>query len=149
MEQKSWTILLAEDNSDDLKLIKRKLESIKKDVRVIVAKDGEDALNYVHNKGKYKDKDKFPKPDLIILDIRMPKISGIEVLEVIKSEENEELKKIPVAMLTVSTLERDIDESFDAGCEHYVTKGVAFENFEKTIKPIIDYYLGKDSVACS
>lgn len=144
MEPKYFTILVAEDNSDDLKLLKRKINSINRNVKLIITNDGEDALNYIYHRGKYKDKEKFPKPDLIILDIRMPKINGIEVLETIKSDkENEELKKIPVIMLTISTLERDISESFKAGCDDYLVKSGTFEDFEKIINPIEEYFQNK------
>ncbi|PKP54530.1 MAG: two-component system response regulator [Candidatus Altiarchaeales archaeon HGW-Altiarchaeales-3] len=140
MELKNRNILLAEDNSDDIELIKRKLRSRKIKCNLFIAKNGEEALNYIWHKEKYLDKRMFPDPDLILLDIRMPKMSGIEVLKEIKS--NELLRKIPVVMLTVSTIDKDILSSFNHGCEHYITKSVEFEKFEDTLEPIIKYYLG-------
>ena len=68
----------------------------------------------------------------------MPKMNGIEVLKEIKSDKT--LKNIPVIMLTVSTLDRDVFESFDCGCDYYVTKSVGFEHFEDALEPIIKYY---------
>ena len=132
-------ILMAEDNGDDVELIKRKFKVRDINCNLFVAKNGEEALDYMYHKKKYLDKEKFPDPDLILLDIRMPKINGIEVLKEIKS--NEKLKDIPVVMLTVSTIEKDVLASFENGCDHYVTKSVAFENFEKTLEPILKYYL--------
>jgi len=93
----------------------------------------------MHHKRKYLNKKKFPDPDLIILDIRMPKVNGIEVLKAIKSDET--LRDIPVIMFTVSTMEKDLLESFDSGCEHYIGKSVGFENFEDTLEPLIKHYL--------
>ena len=134
-------VLLVEDSSDDIELIKRKLTSRKINCKVFVAKDGEEALDYMYRKDKYDDKEKFPDPDLILLDIRMPKKNGIEVLKALKSDET--LKDIPVIMLTVSTIESDVFKSFDYGCDHYVAKSVGFEKFEVTLEPIIKYYLRK------
>lgn len=136
--------MLAEDSSDDVELIKRKFRYRDIEGRLIIARDGEEALNYLYRKKKYSDREKFPDPDLIILDIRMPKVNGIEVLKAIKSDRI--LKKIPVVMLTISNLENDIIDSFSNGCEHYVAKSVGFEKFEDTLEPIIKYYLEKNRV---
>jgi len=140
MELKNRNILLAEDNSDDIELIKRKLRSRKIKCNLFIAKNGEEALDYMYHREKYPDKRKFPDPDLILLDIRMPKKNGIEVLREIKSDKL--LKKIPVVMLTVSTMDKDIFDSFDYGCDHYITKSAGFDKFEDTLEPIIKYYMG-------
>ena len=141
MGVKDKNILLVEDSSDDMELIKRKLESFGMDYNLIVERDGEEALNYLYHKEKYSDREKFPDPDLILMDIKMPKINGIEVLREIKSDKI--LSEIPVVMLTASTLYPDIQDSFDGGCDNYVAKSVGFEKFEETIKPLIKYYLMK------
>ena len=141
MGKKDNNILLVEDSSDDVVLIKRKFKSRDIEATLLVAKDGGEALDYMSRRGKYSDKEKFPDPQLILLDIRMPKMNGIEVLKAIKSDEI--LKKIPVVMLTVSTLDKDIADSFENGCEHYVAKSVGFEKFEETIEPIVKHYLVK------
>jgi len=138
---KDNNVLLVEDSSDDIELIKRKLTSRKINCKLFVAKDGEEALDYMYRKDKYDDKEKFPDLDLILLDIRMPKKNGIEVLKAIKSDET--LKDIPVVMLTVSTIESDVFKSFDYGCDHYIAKSVGFDKFEVTLEPIIKYYLRK------
>ena len=134
-------VLLVEDSSDDVELIKRKIKSRQINCKIFVAKDGEEALDYMQRKDKYQDKEKFPDLDLILLDIRMPKKNGIEVLKAIKSDET--LKDIPVVMLTVSTIESDVFKSFDYGCDHYIAKSVGFDKFEVTLEPIIKYYLRK------
>ena len=144
MKQTDKNILLAEDSSDDVELIKRKFRYRDIEGKLIIAKDGEEALNYLYRKKKYSDREKFPDPDLIILDIRMPKVNGVEVLKAIKSDKT--LKNIPVVMLTISTLEKDVIDSFNSGCEHYVAKSVGFEKFEDTLEPIIKHYLEKNRV---
>ena len=135
------TILLVEDKKDDVDLLKIKFRSREIECNMPVVSNGKEALDYMHHVGEYSDREKYPDPDLIILDIRMPKMSGIEFLNIIKSDEK--MRNIPVIMLTISTLEKDIFDSFDACCEHYVAKSVAFELFEETIEPIIRFYLNK------
>lgn len=140
MEKKEKIILIVEDNGDDLEIIKRKLRSRNMTARLSVLRDGEEAIYYLQHQKKYSDIEKYPNPDLILLDIRMPKISGIEVLETLKSSEDEKLRNIPVVMLTVSTLAKDISESFEGGCTHYIEKSEAFKDFESILEPIIRYY---------
>ncbi|ODS36048.1 hypothetical protein BEH94_04705 [Candidatus Altiarchaeales archaeon WOR_SM1_SCG] len=135
---KNRNILLVEDSSDDVELMKRKFKSRNIGGKLVVAKDGKEALDYLHEREKHGENE-FPW--LILLDIRMPKMNGIEVLKEIKSDEI--LKDIPVVMLTVSTLDRDVFDSFNFGCNHYVAKSVGFEHFEDALEPIINYYLGK------
>lgn len=139
--QENKSVLLAEDNGDDVELIKRKFRSSDLNFRLFVAKDGDEALDYLYHQNKYADKEKFPDPDLIILDIRMPKKNGIEVLREIKS--NEELRKIPVVMLTVSTIEKDVIDSFEIGCNHYIAKSIGFERFKDSLELILKHYLMK------
>ena len=139
----SKNILIVEDNRDDAELIKRKFRSSKINLNpnLISVEDGEKALDYLYRRKDYIDKNKFPDPNLIILDVRMPKLNGIEVLRKIKSDKN--LKKIPVIMLTVSNLENDIIESFEIGCEHYIAKSVGFSKFEDTVGVIAKHYLSR------
>ena len=141
MRGKNKNILLVEDSSDDVELIKRKFNSSRISCKLVIAKNGEEALDYIYRRRKYVDKERFPDPNLIILDIRMPKVNGIEVLKEIKS--NEKIKDVPVIMFTVSTIEKDLLDSFDIGCEHYVAKSVGFEKFKDTLEPIIKHYLMK------
>src|SRR5690554_5579117 len=96
-------ILLVEDNEGDIVLTKEALSGGKINNRITVARDGEEALNMLRNQGKYKG---YERPDLILLDINLPKIDGIEVLTEIKHDP--ELKSIPVVMLTTSSSEKDI-----------------------------------------
>jgi CheY-like chemotaxis protein len=88
--------------------------------------DGKAALDFLHNRGVYTDRQANPRPDLILLDLKLPKVSGLEVLEQIKSEEG--LRDIPVAVLTVSDEGRDIIRSYQGGAESYFTKSVLFLN---------------------
>src|SRR3990170_540915 len=93
-------ILLVEDNPDDVKITERALKKGKVLNNLYVARDGQEALDFIYNKGEYTDPQKAPKPGLILLDINLPKVNGIDVLKKIKSDEK--LRRIPVIMLTVS-----------------------------------------------
>ena len=136
---KDKTLLLVDDNEDDLLLMKRKFKSQDIDCNLFIVNDGEDALDYLYHKGKYSDKKKFPKPKLIILDIRMPKVGGIEVLRAVKSDDA--LKGIPIVMFTTSEMTEDVMDSNLLGCDHYVAKQVAFSDFENMLEPIVRHYL--------
>ena len=126
-------ILYAEDNENDIELTLAAFKECGLKNRIDVVKDGEEVLDYLRCKGKFSAKDNEP-PLLILLDIKMPKIDGIEVLKIIKSDE--ELKIIPVVMLTASSLERDRVTSYNLGANAYVVKPVEFNEFIDAVKKI-------------
>ncbi len=119
-------VLLVEDTEEHAILIKRALEKGKLKLRLFWVRDGKAALEYLFNEGVYADKKSNPKPDIILLDLRLPKIHGLKVLERIKSEEN--LKNIPVAVLTASDEAKDVLGSYNLGAETFISKPVAFLN---------------------
>jgi two-component system response regulator len=124
--QKEKNILLVEDTEEHAVLIRRALESGKQRLRIFWLKDGKAALDFLHNLGDYADREANPKPDIILLDLRLPKVHGLKVLEQIKS--NEKLRDIPVVVLTASDEEKDIIRSYKGGAESYFTKSVLFLN---------------------
>lgn len=132
-------ILLVEDEADDIELIKEAFESANIINHLTILRDGQEALDYLYHKGDYTDKKKFKMPGLILLDIKMPKVDGIEVLKKIKSDPN--LKRIPVVMLTTSRDNQDIMESYDNHANSYVEKPVKFDDFMKVIKEIGLYWI--------
>ncbi len=119
-------VLLVEDTEEHAVLMRRALEKGRLKPRLFVAEDGQAALDFLHNRGVYADGEANPRPDLILLDLKLPKVSGLEVLEQIKSEEG--LRDIPVAVLTASDERRDIIRSYQGGAESYFTKSVLFLN---------------------
>ncbi|MBA3037804.1 MAG: response regulator [Desulfobacterium sp.] len=133
------SILLVEDEKAHAELTKRAIRRAGNVNRIIVAGDGEEALDYLYNKGKYADRLKNPTVGLILLDIKLPGIDGIEVLKQIK--EDPKLKKIPVIMLTTSDREEDIDNSYDHYANSYLTKPVGFKEFEEKIMQLNSYWL--------
>lgn len=134
--KKEISILLVEDNEGDILLTLEALKEAKIHNEINVVKDGDAALQYMNKEGKYKDAE---TPDLILLDINLPKMDGIEVLAKIKS--NEHLWVIPVVMLTTSDSEKDIFQSYQSHANCYITKPVNFENFIAVIQSIKDFWI--------
>lgn len=129
-------ILLVEDNPGDVRLTQEALKEAKVKNIIHVATDGVEAMAFLHHEGKYKN---VPGPDLILLDLNMPRKNGLEVLSEIK--EDADLKKIPVVILTVSKNEEDILRSYDLHANCYITKPVDLDQFLKVVKSIQDFWL--------
>jgi CheY-like chemotaxis protein len=126
-------ILYVEDSLNDIELTLAAFKESGFANKIIVAKDGEEALDYLFYRGKYADRDKS-LPAFILLDIKMPKLDGIEVLKIIRN--SEEYKNIPVVMLTSSKMESDVMESYKLGANAFVVKPIDFVEFVKAIKAI-------------
>ena len=131
-----FQLLLVEDNPADVELTKFNLEQAKIPVDLQVASDGEQALNYLYQRGEY---DSVPRPDLILLDLNLPKINGQEVLEKIKTDAD--LKRIPVVVLTSSEAETDIVTSYNLHANAYITKPIGLDSFQGVVKIIEDFWL--------
>lgn len=133
------SILLVEDEEAHARLTERAIRKAGNANRIVVVPDGEQALDYVHNRGKYTDRSEYPRPGLILLDIKLPGISGIDVLKEIKTDPV--LRKIPVIMLTTSENEQDIAASYCHYANSYLTKPVGFKEFEEKVRQIDFYWL--------
>lgn len=129
-------ILLVEDNEGDILLIREAFEEAKLATILSVVKDGEKAIHYLEKKENYKD---VKTPDLIILDINLPRINGHEVLEFIKS--NDDLKTIPVIMLTTSSSEKDIIKSYEKHANCFITKPVEVNDFLEAVLDIEHFWI--------
>jgi len=117
-------ILLVEDNSNDAELTMRALKKRKVANRIVWVKDGQEALDYLFRQGAYQGREDI-KPRLVLLDLKMPRLDGIEVLKEIKRDER--TKRIPVVIMTSSEEERDVALSYDLGVNSYVVKPVDFQ----------------------
>jgi CheY-like chemotaxis protein len=127
------TILLAEDNPKDVELTLEALNEHSLANQVAVAKDGVEALEYLRHEGKFS-QSKHANPAVILLDIKMPRIDGIELLQIIRSDAR--LKTIPVVMLTSSREEPDLKKCYELGVNAYVVKPVNFRDFIEAVKNI-------------
>jgi CheY-like chemotaxis protein len=132
-------ILLVEDNPDDEALTIRALERNHLANEIVVVHDGEEAVQFLHGTGTYADRDTSIQPQLILLDLKLPKLDGIEVLRAIRS--NERTKLIPVVMLTTSDEERDRIRSYTFHANSFVRKPVDFSEFTQAIQQIGMYWL--------
>jgi len=133
-------ILLVEDNDVDVKITQLAFEESKVKNSIYVTRDGEDALNYIYKRGEYEEsKKEAPTPDLILLDLNMPKIGGLEVLKALKADEF--YKSIPVIILTSSASEEDIAKSYRDGATNYIQKPIDFEGFVDIVEGFNYYWL--------
>jgi CheY-like chemotaxis protein len=128
-------ILLAEDNPNDVKLTRKAFEEGKMVNNLHVVNNGVEALAYLRQEGEYADS---PRPDIILLDLEMPRKGGLDVLEDI--EDNPELRKLPVIVLTSSEAEQDVVESYEHNANAYLTKPVGYQAFQDIVRDIEDFW---------
>jgi len=136
MQGKMIDILLVEDNPGDVRLAQEALKESKVRNKLFIVEDGVEAMMFLRQQGKYKD---APRLDLILLDLNLPRKSGREVLTEVKTDEN--LKRIPVVVLTVSKAEEDIIKCYDHHANCYITKPLDFNQFIEVTKSIEDFWL--------
>lgn len=132
-------ILLVEDNPDHAELVMRGLDDFQVANRIVHVEDGEAALDYLHGRACYADRLLFPMPHLMLLDLRLPKLDGLQVLKQVK--ENEKLRPLPVIILTTSDAERDLAMAYEFHANSYLTKPVDFIDFSKLLKDLGFYWL--------
>ena len=132
-------VLLVEDNPDDAGLIIRALKKCNLGNNLIHLSDGAEALDFLFVKGKYSDRKIQDKPKVILLDLKMPKIDGLQVLRAIR--EDVRTRVIPVVIMTSSREEKDIIESYNLGVNAYVVKPVEFDNFSKAVAELGFFWL--------
>jgi two-component system, response regulator len=141
MTNQKVEILLVEDNEDDLVIIQEVFEDMKLASIVNTVRDGEEALAYLQRKGKYK---VARMPDIVLLDINMPKKNGFEVLEEMKNDPR--LQSLPVIMLTTSHREEDVVRAYEKGACSYIHKLVDLDQFKQLIKEFEHYWTGVSRV---
>ena len=131
-------ILLVEDDPGDQELTRRALEDGKVRNDLYIVEDGEEALDYLLRRGLYQDPESSPRPDLILLDLNMPKMDGKQVLEEMKK--HDDLRCLTVIVLTTSAQEEDVLRSYDLGVNSYITKPVEMSQFFKVVHAIEEYW---------
>ncbi len=132
-------ILLVEDNPRDLELTLRALRKNNLANAITTVTDGEEALDFIFGRGKYAGRDIENGPRVVFLDLKLPKVDGIEVLRQVKSDER--TRKIPIVVVTSSEEERDRVESYQLGVNSYVVKPIDFDSFVKTISKLGFYWM--------
>lgn len=132
-------ILLIEDNPDDEMLTLRALKKNNIANEVVVVRDGAEALNYLFAEGNYKSRDVRDQPQVILLDLNLPKIDGLEVLKRIR--EDDRTKRLAVVILTTSNEDHDVIASYDLGANSYIRKPVDFDQFMEAVRQLGLYWL--------
>ena len=138
MKKKSITILMADDDADDRLMAQEALEEARLKNVIKFVEDGEELMDYLKRRGKYVNPDSSPRPGLILLDLNMPKKSGREALEEIKSDDD--LRCIPIVVMTTSKEEEDIVRSYNLGVNSYITKPVSFVSLVDVMKALSQYW---------
>jgi CheY-like chemotaxis protein len=139
MTENMVEILLAEDNKRDADLTMRALQRKNFSNKIVWVQDGEEALDYLFARGNYSHRSVNNKPKVVLLDLKMPKVDGLEVLKEIRR--SEKLKDIPVVMLTSSNEEKDIVKSYGYGTNSYIVKPVDFEKFMDAVEDVGYYWI--------
>ncbi len=135
----SFTILVAEDSSDDALLLLRALRKNNIDNPVQIVRDGEEAIAYLEGIGPYADRNQFPRPKFMILDLKMPRKSGLDVLDWLKK--HPKFQVIPTLILSTSKEHRDVVNAYRLGASSYMVKPSTFTDLQQMVKVIHDYWL--------
>lgn len=133
------TVLLAEDNPDDVFVMQRACQRTGIPHLLKVVSDGTMAIEYLAGTGKYSDRDSYPLPEIVFLDIKMPKVNGHEVLKWIRSQPG--LRNLPVVMLTMSTQHVDVERAYELGVTSYLQKTPSLAEFGQGVRVILKYWL--------
>jgi two-component system response regulator len=139
MPNREVEILIVEDNPRDLEMTLRALRKHNLANRIVTVSDGAEALDFVFARGAYSTRNPDSMPRVIFLDLKLPKVDGIEVLRQIKGDER--TRRIPIVVISSSAVDRDRVESYQLGVNSYVVKPIEFENFAKTIADLGFYWL--------
>jgi CheY-like chemotaxis protein len=132
------TILLVEDSADDALLVCRAVQLTFSGIPVSVVRDGVEAVRYLKGEGMYSDRQAYPFPQVVLLDLKMPQMDGFEVLKWIRQDPG--LKRLPVIVLTGSPVEEDTTRAYESGANSYIVKPGSFDQMVKTIKNLGDFW---------
>ena len=139
MDNSNFSVLLVEDDLNDIFLVKRafKMAHIQNPLQVVT--DGQEAIHYLRGEGKYADRGVYPLPKLIVMDIKMPRRSGFEVLEAVKGD-GKPLRRIPIVIVSASDSPDDINRAYELGANAYMVKPVDFRAVEHLFSSITHYW---------
>lgn len=138
-ENESFTILVVEDNPEEVFLLQKALKQTGMEIVTHFASDGEEAIDYLSGTDQFRDRFTYPEPDLLLMDLKMPRKGGFELLEWFRNLQEGAL--IPVVVLTSSTNEADVQRAYSLGANSYFLKPTSFNEFRETVKAICQYWL--------
>ncbi|MBN3882676.1 MULTISPECIES: response regulator [unclassified Nostoc] len=136
--EKNLTILMADDDEDDGILVREALAESQLPIELYIVSNGEELMDYLYHRGRYANNSKTPHPGLILLDLNMPKIDGLEALKEIKADP--QLRQIPVVVLSTSRAEEDIYNTYNLGANSFIIKPVAFASLVEVMKTLVKYW---------
>jgi len=131
---KAWTVLVAEDNENDVLILQHAFSRIKSDVSLIFVKDGEEAIHYLSGRDGFKDRDQYPFPDALLLDLKMPKIDGFSVLQWLR--DHPPMHRLRVLVFSSSGYHSDIDRAYDLGASSFIQKPTALDDMAAIVNYI-------------
>ena len=135
------TILAIDDDPADQFLVQEAMRTANLQYDLRLVSDGDEAIEYLYHRGRYTDDRKAPRPNLILLDLNMPRLNGRQVARAIKSNPN--FRTIPIVVLTTSRLDQDVEELYQAGVNSYIQKPVNFDEFTEVLRDLSTYWLGR------
>ena len=141
MEAAKQTILVVDDDENDRFFIEHALQKTTLSLVVKMVNDGEEAIAYLQGEGKFSDRNLFPQPNLIFLDLKMPRVTGFELLEWLKS--HEAFGRIPAVVISSSNAQEDIDRAYDLGANVYLIKPVSPEQFRKLFEATGEFFVAR------
>jgi two-component system, chemotaxis family, response regulator Rcp1 len=131
-------LLVVEDSEADIELLREALSAGQPDVEFDVVRDGESALSFLRREGEFA---QAPRPDLVVLDLNLPRLTGFEVLAAVRQDDDAELRRMPVVVFTTSGSAGDVDTAFDLHASSFVTKPTAFEQYLDAVSAFRDFWL--------
>jgi CheY-like chemotaxis protein len=134
------TILLVDDDSNDALLVRKAAQKTLEGIPISVVNNGQEAIEYLKGQGVYADRAKYPFPDIILLDLKMPVMNGFEVLRWVRAQPK--LKRLPVIVLTGSVHEKDTKAAYEEGANSYLVKPANFNDLVETMRNVGDFWLG-------
>ena len=138
MNNSPFKILLVEEDPEDMLIIQMVLKKAKVPNRLFVAKDGQEALDFLYHRGKFTRNKEVPRPELILLGIDLAKVNGLEVLRRLKSDGD--LRRIPISIITRSKREEDVVKSYQLGVNSFIHKPMGFDSFVRTIRSLYQFW---------
>ena len=136
--KRKFIALVADDDANDLRLLRKALPGNGLEVELFEVRDGEELVQYLKGEGGFEDRTKYPIPDLLLIDLKMPRMDGLQVLDWLR--EHPEHAGMPKVMLSGSGLDQDVEEAYRRGANTYFTKPTEFERFQKLMRVTIDYW---------
>jgi CheY-like chemotaxis protein len=138
---KATTFLLVEDEPNDVFFVRRQFSHGPQNLRLFAVNDGAEAIRYVEGQGEYGDRSTHPLPDVILLDLKMPRINGFEFLEWLRGKAPDKLRLIPVIIMSSSSLAEDIQRAYELGANSYIVKPVNWDEFKDRLRALSIYWV--------